>query len=108
MSNQTPEPDQPMLSSIPVGSPAHKKLAEAMRILRDQAPDAQSAAFYDDILAGRRSARDLAESEDFARVAQQGLAKHQEELDSLDETERARLQEQARAEAERLDRRPGT
>ena len=102
------EPDQPMLSSIPVGSPAHKKLAEAMRVLRDQAPDAQSARIYDDILSGRRSARDLTESEDFARVAQHGLARHEEDLDGLDETARAELQAQAQAEAEQLDRRPGT
>jgi len=108
MSNETPAPDQPMLSSIPVGSPAHKKLAEAMRILRDQAPDARSARIYDDILTGRRSARDLAESEEFARVAQQGLARHERYLDDLDETERAELTQQAQAEAEQLDRQPGT
>lgn len=107
MSNEPNEPDQPMLSSIPVGSPAHKKLAEAMRILRERAPDAQTAELYDDILAGRRSARDLAESEGFAQAAEQGVAQHQEDLDNLDEQEREELQRRAEAEAADLDRSPG-
>lgn len=106
MSNQSDEPDEPLLPSIPAGSPAHKKLAEAMRTLRDNAPDAQTARLYEDILAGRRSARDLVDSPGFAQAADQGLTTYAQQVEELDEQERAELDQQARLDAESLDRPP--
>jgi len=104
---ETPEdPTTPMLDSVPVGSPGHRQLAAALRALREHAPDEETAALYDDILAGRRSARDLVSSEGFARAAESGLRRYEEKLEAMTPQERLLFEERARREAEEIDRPP--
>ncbi|QGH69108.1 hypothetical protein [Pseudactinotalea sp. HY158] len=103
MSRGPEDPATPLLGSVPVGSPAHRQLSEALRALREQAPDEETAALYDDILAGRRSARDLVTSEAFNRAAEAGLQRYEERLADMSPQERERFEQRAAREAEGLD-----
>lgn len=104
MTEQPSEPEHQLLGAIPVGSPAHKQLAGALRKLREQAPDEETARLYDDVLAGRRSGRDLVDSDGFAQAASTGIQQYQEHVSELDDEERAQLAQHAEAEQRRLDR----
>lgn len=97
----TPD-DTPLLGAIPAGSVADRTLRQALATLREQAPDEQTARLYDDILAGRRSARDLLESPGFAAAASRGVEQYRHWTADLDDDERAELDEAARAQADRL------
>lgn len=90
-------PDQPLLDAIPAGSEADRLLRAALETLREHAPDRETATLYTEILQGRRSARDLVDSEGFAAAAEQGTRRHEEYLASLTEQERAELEERAQA-----------
>jgi hypothetical protein len=57
---------KPVLPSIPVGSPADQVLRESLKKMRNDA-DPQIRTLIDDILAGKRTMRDLAATEWFGR-----------------------------------------
>lgn len=98
----TPPDETPLLGAVPPGSVADRKLRDALATLREQAPDEQTARLYDDILAGRRSARDLLESPGFAAAASQGVEQYRTWTSDLDDEQRAELDEAALVEADHL------
>lgn len=95
-------PDDPelprALPTIPVGSAGDRLLREALRTLREVAPDRETRDRMTDIIEGRASAHDLLEMPGFAALADTGVRQFEEEWESLSEDER----EQARTEGEAL------
>lgn len=71
--------EQPrMLPHVPAGSTADRVLRDSLTTLRDAATDPSLRALYDDILDGRRSARELMFSEAFGDAAMRGLTEYDE------------------------------
>lgn len=93
-------PEPRLLESIPATSRAQAIFAAALRTLRDAATEPEEKALYDDILAGRRSARALADSPLFARRADEGVRQYQEKLDAMDPASRGEFDRAAAQLAE--------
>lgn len=95
----TPQPEEapPMLPTLRPGTAAHRLLQDSLTTLRDAAPDAETRQLYDDILSGRRSARELTSSPAFARTAMHGLTEYEERRQHL--TPEQRHEEDVRAQA---------
>lgn len=76
----TPHADDPpqMLPTLRAGSAAHRLLQDSLKALRDVAPDPAARQFYDDILKGRRSARELTSSLAFADSAARALREYEQ------------------------------
>jgi Spy/CpxP family protein refolding chaperone len=83
-----------MLPHVPAGSSADQLLRESLTTLRDAASDPQMRELYDDVLSGRRSARELMFSDGFGDVAMRGLTEY-------DERRRAASPEEREAEDHR-------
>lgn len=67
-----------MLPHVPTGSTADRVLRDSLTTLRDAATDHSLRALYDDVLDGRRSARELMFSDAFGDVAMRGLTEYDE------------------------------
>lgn len=91
-----------MLGSIPTNSPAHRLLVESMTRLRDNATSEEDERLYDDILKGRRSARDVLSSPGFTRLASQGFQRYTEARADLSDDERDDIDERDAARAQTL------
>ncbi len=84
------------LPSMPVGSRADQVLRESLTVLRDRATDPEAVRLYDDILHGRRSARELTSSPVFAQSAEHGFAEYTRRRGAMTDAERDQQDEQAR------------
>ena len=94
----TPHDDDaaaPLLRSVPAGSPADAAMRESLRTLRDAAPTPEQRRLYDDILSGRRSARDLLRDPGFGAMATEGFRQYEERRAEMTDAERAALDETA-------------
>ena len=82
---------RPLLDGFAVGSGPDRLFRDSLKALRDTAPDEETAALYDDILAGRRSPRDLMENDAFRDAATVGIRHVREQRAQLspEELERA-------------------
>lgn len=92
---------RPLLASFAVGSGPDRVFRDSLTRLRDTAADEQTAALYDDILAGRRSPRDLLESDAFRDAASAGIRHVREQQAALTPEEQERAAAEARAFLER-------
>ena len=96
------EPDtRPLLGSFAVGSGPDRVFRDSLKMLRDTAPDDATADLYDDILAGRRSPRDLFESDAFRASATAGIRQVRERQAALTPEEQERAAEESTAFFER-------
>ena len=92
----------PMLGSFPVNTRAHRLLVDSVRKLRESATESEDIRLYDDILEGKRSARDLVESKHFNERAERGFARFDEERRGLNEDAARERAQAVELEAERL------
>jgi len=93
--------EPPLLGSFPAGSGPDRVLRDALKALRDAAPDERTAALYDDVLSGRRPARELLNDPVFHDSAMAGIRRVREQRALLTPEEQARGNAEASAFLER-------
>jgi len=93
--------EPPLLGSFPAGSGPDRVLRDALRALRDAAPDERTAALYDDVLSGRRPARELLNDRAFGESAMAGIRRVRQTRALLTPEEQGRGNAEASAFLER-------
>jgi hypothetical protein len=96
-------PERQLLGSFSPGSRANALLTNAVRKLRDNASDEKEIALFNDILEGRRSARDLLTSPHVLRLAEEGERRSREHMDAMDEDARQAFEREAERDSVRLE-----